>query len=89
MAITIQQQPTSPNMGNAHLLWVVTSNSSSEAQYQFVADVYVSGSSTRVQRVKQQPNPDRKGVFDLVAPHLAARLQGGSKKSAGNTMHRK
>ena len=65
MAITIQQQPTSPNMGNAHLLWVVTSNSSSEAQYQFVADVYVSGSSTRVQRIKQQPNPDSKGVFDL------------------------
>lgn len=65
MAITIQQQPTSPNMGNAHLLWVVTSNSSSAAQYQFVADIYVSGSSERVQRVKQQPNPDSKGVFDL------------------------
>ena len=65
MAITIQQQPTSPNMGNAHLLWVVTSDQSAEAQYQFVADIYVSGSSTRVQRVKQQPNPDSKGVFDL------------------------
>lgn len=65
MAITIQQQPTLPNMGNAHLLWVVTSNSSSEAQFQYVADVYVSGSSTRVQRVKQQPNPSAKGVFDL------------------------
>ena len=65
MAITIQQEPTSPNMGNSNLLYVVTSNTSSAAQYQYVVDIYESGSATLVQRVKQQPNPSAKGVFDL------------------------
>jgi len=65
MAITIQQQPTSPGMANSDYLFAVTSNSSSQPQYQFICDVYISGSGTYVQRIKQQPNPSGTGVFNL------------------------
>jgi hypothetical protein len=67
MAITIQQSPTQPNMVNNNLLYAVTSNSSSAPQYQYVADLTLSGSNTVLQRVKQQPNPNAVGVFDMGA----------------------
>ena len=65
MAITIQQSPTTPNMANNTLVYAVTSNSSSAPQYQFVVDLTLSGSSTLLQRIKQQPNPNNAGVFDM------------------------
>jgi hypothetical protein len=65
MAITIRQSPTQPNMVNNNLIYAVTSNSSSAAQYQFVADLTYSGSNTVLQRIKQQPNPNNTGVFDM------------------------
>jgi len=64
MAITIQQQPTSPNMANADLLYVVTSPSSSRPQYQFVCDIKDEDDNL-IQRIKQQPNPSNKGVFNI------------------------
>jgi len=63
MAITIQSTPTTPNMGNADLLFVVTGNST-QPQYQFVCDVK-DKNKTLLQRVKQQPNPSGKGVFNV------------------------
>ena len=65
MAITITKQPTQPNMVNNDLLFVVSSNKTSEPQYQYVVDIFESGSSTLIQRVKQQPNPNGLGVFNL------------------------
>jgi hypothetical protein len=65
MAITIQQFPTTPNMANNNLVYAVTSNSSSQPQFQYVVDVYYSGSATLLQRIKQQPNPSAVGVFDI------------------------
>lgn len=65
MAITIRQEPTVPNMANANLLWEVTSNQVNQAQFQYILDIYESGSATLLQRLKQQPNPSSKGVFDL------------------------
>ena len=65
MAITIRQQPTSPNMANNNLVYEVTSDKSGQPQYQFVMDIYQSGSTPYVQRVKQQPNLSQKGVFDI------------------------
>lgn len=65
MAITIQQQPTSPNMANNDLLFVLTSNQITQPQFQYVMDVFESGSATLIQRVKQQPNPSGKGVFNV------------------------
>jgi len=65
MAITYRQYPTSPNMANNNLVYEVTSDKSQQPQYQFVMDIYESGSSNYVQRIKQQPNPSLKGVFDV------------------------
>lgn len=64
MAITIQQSPTYVNIANNNLVYVVTSTEISQPQYQFVLDIKdVNG--TLIQRLKQQPNPSSKGVFDI------------------------
>ena len=65
MAITVNQQPTSPNMSNNDLLYVLSSDKITQPQFQFVADVFISGSATLVQRIKQQPNPSGKAVFNV------------------------
>ena len=71
MAITLSQQPTSPNMGNNDLLYVVNSTQKTQPQFQYVCDIYESGSvystssANYVQRIKQQPNPNGYGVFNV------------------------
>lgn len=65
MAINILQQPTSPNMANADLLFEVSSSQYTQPQFQFVCDVFQSGSATLIQRIKQQPNPSGYGVFNM------------------------
>jgi len=62
MALTIRQNPTSPNQANADLLFVVTSTSSSNPQFQFVMEV---SDGTDTYKFTQQPNPSGKGVFDM------------------------
>jgi len=65
MAILIQQSPTTPNMANNTLVYAVTSSQVTQSQFQFVADLTYSGSSTVLQRIKQQPNPNARAVFDF------------------------
>jgi hypothetical protein len=65
MAINLTQQPTSPGMTNSDYLFSVTSSQVTQPQFQFVADLTLSGSSTVLQRIKQQPNPSLYGVFNL------------------------
>ena len=65
MAIVINQQPTSPNMANADVIFSVSSTTSTQPQYQYVMDIYESGSASRIQRIKQQPNPYGFGVFNV------------------------
>ena len=62
MAITKQQQPTTPNQANADLLYVLSSTQTNQPQFQYVMEVS-DGSSTYT--FKQQPNPSGKGVFNL------------------------
>ena len=64
MAIDLRQYSTSPGIGNSNLIHAVTSNSSSQAQFKFVADIN-DDSGNLLQRVKQQPNPNTTGVFDF------------------------
>ena len=64
MAIDLRQYSTSPGIGNSNLVHAVTSNSSSRAQFKFVADIN-DDSGNLLQRVKQQPNPNTTGVFDF------------------------
>ena len=65
MSITITQFPTSPNMANNNLVYEAVSTNVGQSQFQFVMDIYESGSASFVQRIKQQPNPSSKGVFDV------------------------
>lgn len=62
MAVTILQQPTSPNCVYTNLLYAVSSPSSSRSQYQYIMDVY-SGPDL-ISRVRQYPNPEGSGIFD-------------------------
>ena len=64
MAITIHQEPTSPNIVNNDLLYVCTSTKTSEAQMQFVCDIK-DDNNVLIQRIKQQPNPSNKAVFNV------------------------
>jgi hypothetical protein len=65
MSVSITQQPTSPNVANTKLLYVVSSSLTSNPQYKYVADVFLSGSSTRLDRLKTIPNPTGNGIFDI------------------------
>ena len=64
MAINLRQYSTSPDIGNSNLVHAVTSNSSSQAQYRYVADIN-DDQDNLLQRLKQQPNPNTTGVFDF------------------------
>lgn len=61
---TIVKQPTSPNMANNTLICAVTSSNTNEPQFQFIARVAIDDINFS-QTVKQQPNPNDVGVFDL------------------------
>ena len=64
MAITIRQEPTTPNMANSDLVYVVTSTQVNQAQFQYVLDIKDENDNL-IQRIKQQPNPSSKGVFNI------------------------
>jgi hypothetical protein len=64
MAVSLQQFPTSPNIVDNNLVYLCTSTQVTQPQFQFVVDIK-DESNTLIQRVKQQPNPSSKGVFDL------------------------
>ena len=64
MAISLQQIPTTPNIANSNLVYTCTSTQVAQPQFQFVVDIK-DASGTLIQRVKQQPNPSSKGIFDL------------------------
>lgn len=66
MAITITQEPTSPNVSYTKLMYVASgSGTTSNPQYKYVVDVFESGSTTRLARLKTPSNPDGVGVFDV------------------------
>ena len=50
MAVSLIQQPTSPNGAYTRLLYVASGSvTTSNPQYQYVMDVYESGSSDRIE----------------------------------------
>ena len=64
MAVSLQQFPTSPNIVDNNLVYLCTSTQVTQPQFQFVVDIK-DQSDVLIQRVKQQPNPSAKGIFDL------------------------
>lgn len=63
MAVTLQQQPTYPGVTYSKLLYTVTSNASTQPQFQFVADI--TSGSVVLTTLEQFPNPAGSGVFDV------------------------
>lgn len=62
---TVIQTPTSPNAAYTRLPYVVeASDFTLEPQFEYVMDVYISGSSNRLSRQTQEPNPAGNAVFD-------------------------
>jgi len=62
MAITINSQPTYPNVTHTNLIYEISSTRSDQPQFQYVMDVKLG--STLLARIKQYPNPQGKAVFD-------------------------
>jgi len=68
MAITILQQPTSPNVSNTNLIYTISSSNVPQFQYRYIADLYESGSSTRLARFKYPQNSSNTANIDLARP---------------------
>ena len=64
MAYTIKSQPTTPNCTYTSLVYNVSSSFASQPQYNYIMDVYPSGSATRLARIRQFPNPSSEAVFE-------------------------
>ncbi len=64
MAYTIKSQPTSPNATYTSLIYNVSSSNALNPQYNYIMDVYPSGSADRLARIRQFPNPVNEAVFD-------------------------
>ena len=65
MAFTITQIPTTPNAAYTRLLYAVSgSTNTSKPQYQYIMDVYESGSSDLIKRTTQTINPAGVAIFD-------------------------
>ncbi len=61
---SFSQQPFNINGTYTNLLYVANSVSSSQPQFQYVLDIYDSGSNDLLSRIKQYPNPSDVAVFD-------------------------
>jgi len=64
MAVSIVSQPTTPNVAGTKLLFEVTSSNINYPQYNYILDIYQSGSSNRISRMLQVPNRQGAAVFD-------------------------
>jgi hypothetical protein len=60
--ITINQEPTYPNVTKTNLLYVVASGNITEPQFQYVMDIDYGSTTTRI---KQYPNPAGVATYDV------------------------
>ena len=68
MAITILQEPTSPNVSNTNLIYTVSSSNVPQFQYRYIADLYESGSATKLATFKYPQNSSGTANIDLGRP---------------------
>ena len=68
MALTILQEPTSPNVSNTNLIYTVSSSNVPQFQYRYIADLYESGSATRLARFKYPQNGSGTVNIDMGRP---------------------
>lgn len=68
MAISVTQEPKDLQQANSDLLYVVSSTQTNQPQFQYIANIsliYGAGAEIKNFQLKQQPNPDGYGVFNL------------------------
>lgn len=65
MAVTVLNQPTTPNASKTKLVYSITGSNVNQPQYQYVTDIYVSGSSDLLTRFYTYPNLQGTGVVDV------------------------
>ena len=68
MAISVTQEPKDLQQANSDLLYVVSSTQTNQPQFQYIANIqliYGAGAEIKTFQLKQQPNPDGYGVFNL------------------------
>ena len=68
MALTILQEPTSPNVSNTNLIYTVSSSNVPQFQYRYIADLYESGNATRLARFKYPQNSSGTANIDVGRP---------------------
>ena len=65
MAVTVLSSPTSPNVTGTKLVYSLSSSLAVNPQYQYVVDVHISGSSTRLGRFYSYPNAYGSGIVEV------------------------
>lgn len=65
MAVTIQLQPSTPNISGTNLVYTLLSTKSSLPQFRYVIDIYESGSSNYITTLKTYPNLHSVGNIDV------------------------
>ncbi len=68
MAYTILNQPTTPNVTGTKLLYTVSSSNAETFQFNYIADLYYSGSATKLSSFTFSGNINHTGNIDLARP---------------------
>jgi hypothetical protein len=68
MALTILQTPDNPNVSNTNLIYTVSSSNVPQYQFRYIADLYYSGSATKLARFKYPQNSSGTANIDLARP---------------------
>ena len=68
MAITILQEPTTPNVSNTNLIYTISSSQVPQFQFRYIADLYYSGSATKLATFKYPQNSSGTANIDLARP---------------------
>ena len=68
MAITILQEPTSPNVTGTNLIYSVSSSNVPQFQFRYIADLYYSGSADKLARFKYPQNNFGTANIELSRP---------------------
>lgn len=65
MAVTVLNQPTTPNATKTKLVYTISGSNVNQPQYQYVTDIYVSSSNNLLTRLYTYPNLTGNGIVDV------------------------
>lgn len=65
MAVTVLNQPTTPNATKTKLVYTISGTNKNQPQFQYVTDIYLSGSSELLTRLYTYPNLTGNGVVEV------------------------